>query len=796
MANVYIKPEIISLDDDDTEQGQREQQPDEAQLLADLRLLKAVFERHIFKCNICPSSYASSAELEAHIRGRHSDDVVNQYLRLVLNQQEKSSLRPQPTQPPPQHRSGKLGHPCWSFFERIDRFDAMCLVCRMRVQARQARRRATVRMAWDFSDHQTQPDEPRDKLGLPEVDPESWTPKRMRRSASEGALAQVDDEAATMPKIQGHEPEVEADARLLGLFPRDFRECTPSGSTAEGSTNSKLPDRTSVLVRLPDHAQAVRRNNSPSAPSHSNRRSKTGLGGIGEEIRLPGLPGAIQRCSSAPASCSGLPLPSIPHPSSTVPMDGDTASHQHRPLALRPVPLPLTAGSSWTLSHASAGLQAAYQVPDLRPSAANGYDLFVDQLQQHHKQQYDGHKPYDYTLAASYDGVAKVFADDTVVLKTEEKPFDPHPHILVAPMGTGSDMVDTGILRTPFSFHPTLSTAQSTFPTAFPSTTTASLGAQDLLNQSTHSHLDHHHLNGQLALGNELLREQVLNSTQQLQHSLAQQQHHQIQLQAPSVIETRKSAEANAKGDGATPAKRGRPTENPCWNYFIRLDDQNVRCRICSKVVKSACATNMTKHLERHHQNDYQHLIIQIKQYRQQKVPQSVILPPGSNGCLLPGTATAHFVKGENPYIQDIYSQQQFDCPDALLRNYVDVNGHQLPWNRNNNTRGWSGFDGWANEAAPSTMADAWGHSAVPTDPTQPMQSQHDKPMLKRNRKTEHPVWEFFKRTLDGNAQCSICGGVVKSPCSSNFMRHLMRHHASEYNAVYVKWMQKRVPLK
>ncbi len=35
---------------------------------------------------------------------------------------------------------------------------------------------------------------------------------------------------------------------------------------------------------------------------------------------------------------------------------------------------------------------------------------------------------------------------------------------------------------------------------------------------------------------------------------------------------------------GAYPAKRGRPTENPCWAYFIRIDDQNVRCKICQKV--------------------------------------------------------------------------------------------------------------------------------------------------------------------------------------------------------------------
>ena len=79
-------------------------------------------------------------------------------------------------------------------------------------------------------------------------------------------------------------------------------------------------------------------------------------------------------------------------------------------------------------------------------------------------------------------------------------------------------------------------------------------------------------------------------------------------------------------------------------------------------------------------------------------------------------------------------------------------------------------------------------------------------------RKTEHPVWEFFKRTNDGNAQCTICTGIgmdfaiiisylprsitVKSPCSSNFMRHLMRHHAEQYNNVYLKWIQKRTATK
>ncbi|KJH43961.1 hypothetical protein DICVIV_10005 [Dictyocaulus viviparus] len=39
-----------------------------------------------------------------------------------------------------------------------------------------------------------------------------------------------------------------------------------------------------------------------------------------------------------------------------------------------------------------------------------------------------------------------------------------------------------------------------------------------------------------------------------------------------------------SRDSGAAPAKRGRPTENPCWSYFVRLDDQNVRCRLCNKL--------------------------------------------------------------------------------------------------------------------------------------------------------------------------------------------------------------------
>ncbi|WKY08103.1 hypothetical protein Q1695_007529 [Nippostrongylus brasiliensis] len=49
--------------------------------------------------------------------------------------------------------------------------------------------------------------------------------------------------------------------------------------------------------------------------------------------------------------------------------------------------------------------------------------------------------------------------------------------------------------------------------------------------------------------------------------------------------------------------KRGRPTKNPVWTFFRRIDDKSVQCNMCARLVKSACATNMSKHLERHHQN-------------------------------------------------------------------------------------------------------------------------------------------------------------------------------------------------
>ncbi|CAI4228440.1 unnamed protein product [Auanema sp. JU1783] len=261
--------------------------------------------------------------------------------------------------------------------------------------------------------------------------------------------------------------------------------------------------------------------------------------------------------------------------------------------------------------------------------------------------------------------------------------------------------------------------------------------------------------------------------------------------------------------DVTPPAKRGRPTENPCWSYFIRLDDQNVRCRLCTKVVKSACATNMTKHLERHHHQDYQHLVVQIKQYRTQKGPN--VHHNTSDQGLGP-----NILNQNNPVKSEIFNDgygNSFDSSEHVFRNFGDYEPNDPhAWQRPS----WSSVNQWQTHPhdMASASADSDGQMArthslslpnkphqvadwaqVPT-PASGNSRTGEKAYLKRNRKTEHPVWEYFKRTADGNAQCTICAGIVKSPCSSNFMRHLMRHHSTEYNNVYVKWVEKRGPNK
>ncbi|KJH43962.1 BED zinc finger [Dictyocaulus viviparus] len=203
----------------------------------------------------------------------------------------------------------------------------------------------------------------------------------------------------------------------------------------------------------------------------------------------------------------------------------------------------------------------------------------------------------------------------------------------------------------------------------------------------------------------------------------------------------------------------------------------------------------MTKHLERHHQQDYQQLIVQIKQYRQQKAPvSSGVSSPESHHqpCIL---SMNQYMKSEN-YAQQLYSQ--FDRDD-VLRNCSGYDRHDnsFVWQRGHWNQ-WTSHDPAASgidmtgvlHGCLGSPSNGWGTVTPSTS------ASVEKPYMKRNRKTEHPVWEYFKRTADGNAQCGICTGVVKSPCSSNFMRHLMRHHSSEYNDVYVKWVQKRGPNK
>ncbi|GMR48513.1 hypothetical protein PMAYCL1PPCAC_18708, partial [Pristionchus mayeri] len=405
----------------------------------------------------------------------------------------------------------------------------------------------------------------------------------------------------------------------------------------------------------------------------------------------------------------------------------------------------------------------------------------------------------------------------------------------------------------------------------------------------------------------------------------------------PSVFQTTPSSSLmNQLLPGQPPAKRGRPTENPCWDHFVRLDDTLVKCRTCDKVVKSACATNMTKHIERHHTEEYQVLLEKIRYSKQFKPnpPTSTTPSTSSTQQQFPSTTMAlnHIVHQPQhhllqPMASDLGQQLTHHLPlspdpspaaphcflstqhhllkdpsslrpemlliptsDGLIPN-VDPNSYHIPsdfyqtmqfdnsalfdssqWQQRHFTPS-SGYDQWMTTDQSSSamlMPDEWSQSAAAAAAVQQQQQQQQqqqaqleqlqlqqnsviqsvvagattsadvldaaalaaaaavaasdssstsstsssscggnvattslnglvrnhesKPYMKRNRKTEHPVWEFFKRTADGNAQCGICHGIVKSPCSSNFMRHLMRHHSAEYNAVYAKWSMKRGP--
>ncbi|CAI2351681.1 unnamed protein product [Caenorhabditis sp. 36 PRJEB53466] len=270
--------------------------------------------------------------------------------------------------------------------------------------------------------------------------------------------------------------------------------------------------------------------------------------------------------------------------------------------------------------------------------------------------------------------------------------------------------------------------------------------------------------------------------------------------------------------------KRGRPTENPCWAYFHRIDDQLVKCRLCTKVVRSACATNMTKHLERHHMEDFEKVSGQIKLCRMNDpLIRSRMLYQVSENPLstLPVVVNSYIpskMESVEPYENAIYYAED----PSVGQQFLQFDQQQPP---DNGVAQWPLTHFYSNttplaphDQSPMVVGEpstsAIGTSVIQTvsktnedgqqqpglqpqgqvivQKTKKTANGVEKPYMKRNRKTEHPVWEFFKRTGDGNAECTICQGVVKSPCSSNFMRHLMRHHSSEYNDVYLKWIQKR----
>ncbi|KAK5968078.1 BED zinc finger, partial [Trichostrongylus colubriformis] len=141
----------------------------------------------------------------------------------------------------------------------------------------------------------------------------------------------------------------------------------------------------------------------------------------------------------------------------------------------------------------------------------------------------------------------------------------------------------------------------------------------------------------------------------------------------------------------------------------------------------------MTKHLERHHQQDYQQLIVQIKQYRQQKGPvSSGVSSPDTQQqpCIL---STNQYVKTEN-YAQQLYSQ--FEREDAL-RNCTGYDRHDpsLAWQRNQ-------WNQWSNSHDPTTSGiDMTGvlHGCLASSPagwttTAPGTSgASEKPYMKRN---------------------------------------------------------------
>ncbi|EYC29451.1 hypothetical protein Y032_0006g2981 [Ancylostoma ceylanicum] len=212
--------------------------------------------------------------------------------------------------------------------------------------------------------------------------------------------------------------------------------------------------------------------------------------------------------------------------------------------------------------------------------------------------------------------------------------------------------------------------------------------------------------------------------------------------QPPAVLQNKTTVDddngAGSNGARKRGTKRGRPTKNPVWTFFRRIDDKSVQCNMCARLVKSACATNMSKHLERHHQN----------------------------AGLTAGGAMDRLFSTSGVVVESVRSSDAALEARSILVLLVVV----------------TSYDHY--QGIPDSQRQMAG---VPWNP--------DRRGAKRNRRTKHPVWELFRRTTDGNAQCILCSVVVRSPCSSNFMGHLNRHHSEHYQDIYSRWLEGRVDM-
>uniref|UniRef100_A0A158PCK2 BED-type domain-containing protein n=1 Tax=Angiostrongylus cantonensis TaxID=6313 RepID=A0A158PCK2_ANGCA len=200
--------------------------------------------------------------------------------------------------------------------------------------------------------------------------------------------------------------------------------------------------------------------------------------------------------------------------------------------------------------------------------------------------------------------------------------------------------------------------------------------------------------------------------------------------------------------------KRGRPTKNPVWTFFRRIDDRSVQCNMCARLVKSACATNMSKHLERHHQASAAKLM-----------PDSIDVEFEVNHMtVVDNNYTPSLPSPWNPYVQQHMQPMKHVVVHFFDKILETFSGHY--------------------------------HATQPSQHIAPgVPWNSDRRGTKRNRRTKHPVWELFRRINDGNAHCILCNVVVRSPCSSNFMGHLNRHHSEHYQDIYNRWLEGRVDI-